>query len=143
MKKGVTLSIIVIAVTIMFIIISSATVIGTNSINAAQYEEFLSKISRVSDETNRYMTENKELPITSYEVISKEMMTEALATNLKSNGDDMNNLYIVDITKLKLISVNIGVGIVDDKDIFLVAEETGNVYYYKGFKYKNKWYYGL
>lgn len=144
MKNGITLSIIVIAITIMFILISSATVIGTKAINAANYEEFMSKLSRVSDEVNRYMSVNKALPVTaSYEVISKEMITEGFATKLKDNGDDMNDLYVVDITKLTLTSVNIGKGTTEDKDVFIVAENTGNVYYYKGFKYKNKWYYGL
>lgn len=144
MRNGITLSIIVIAVTIMFIIISSATVIGTKAINAASYEEFMSKLSRVSDEVNRYMSENKEIPVTiSYEVVSKEMITAGFAQNLKDNGDDMNNLYVIDINKLKLASVNIGIGTIEDRDVFLVAENTGNVYYYKGFKYKNRWYYGL
>lgn len=143
MKSGVTLSIVVIAITIMFVIISSATVIGTSAINAASYEEFMSKLSRVSDEVNRYISENKELPITSYEVISKEMITKGFADKLLENEDSMNNLFIVDINKLKLTSVNIGVGTVENKDVFLVAEDTGNVYYYKGFKYKNRWHYGL
>lgn len=138
-----TLSVIVIAVTIMFIIISSATVIGTAAINAANYEEFMSKLSRVSDEANKYIMANKELPVSSFEVISKEMITEDFATKLVENGDNMNNLYIVDMSKLKLTSVNIGIGSTEDKDVFLVTENTENVYYYKGFKYKNKWYYGL
>lgn len=143
MKNGITLSVIVIAVTIMFIIISSATVIGNSAINAANYEEFMSNISRVSDQVNKYILDNKSLPITTYEVISKEMTTEGFAQKLKDNGDNLNDLYVVDMSKLKLSSVKIGSGTVDNKDIFLVAENTGNVYYYKGFKYKNEWFYGL
>ena len=143
MKNGITLSIIIIAVAIMLIIVSSATVIGTSAINAANYEEFKSQLSRVSDEVNRYYTENKDLPILDYQVVSKEMTTQGFAVEIKALADDMNNLYIVDVSKLKLTSVKIGSGTVEDKDVFLVAEDTGNVYYYKGFKYRNEWFYGL
>lgn len=143
MKRGMTLSIIIIAVTIMFIIISTSTVIGMRAVNAANYEEYMSNLSRVSDEVNSYLVTNKELPITSYEVISKEMFSEGLSLKLAENDDSMNNLYIVDNSKLNLTSVNIGVGDTFNKDVFLVAEDTGNIYYYKGFKYKNEWFYGI
>lgn len=143
MKKGVTLSILVIAVTIMFMLISSATVVGTKALNSASYEEFKSQISRVLDKSNKYIIEEKELPISSYEVVSKGDISYEFATEISNNGDAMNNLYIVDINKLKLSGLALGNGTVDDKEVFLIAEDTNNIYYYKGFKYKNEWHHGL
>ena len=46
MKKGITLTIAVMAVTIMLILITSSTVIGGSAISAANFEKFNSMLTR-------------------------------------------------------------------------------------------------
>lgn len=140
MKKGVSLLIVIIAVIVMLIIISSATVIGNGSITSANYEEYVSELNRVSDNVNEYYVENKELPVTG-EVVSATSLGNEFLANMKDKGDLEENLYIVDLSKLKDSTIKKGKGSVADQDIYLVTENTQNVYYLKGFKYKAKVYF--
>lgn len=142
MKKGITVSILVITVALMAILITTATVIGTKSIQTASYEEFLSKIQRVSNSVNKYVVDNKTLP-TTLEVVAKEGLTQALKDELTRNNDMTNNLFVIDMTKIRVESVNIGKGTVENLDVFIVAENTNNVYYLKGIEYKGNTYYGV
>lgn len=142
MKKGITVSILVVTVVMMFILVTTATVIGTNAIQTASYEEFLSKVQRVANDVNMYEEINKELPTTS-EIIAKEGLPDGLKAEINKNNDASNNLFVIDMNKLRTESVNIGQGSIEDMDVFIVAENTNNVYYLKGVKYKGVTYYGF
>ena len=142
MKKGITVSILVITIVIMFSLVTTATVIGTRSIQTASYEEFLSKVVRVSNDVNKYVVDNEQLPTTS-EIIAKEGLPDGLKAELNNNNDATNNLFVIDMTKLRTESVNIGKGTVADMDVFVVAENTNNVYYLKGIEYRGTMYYGV
>lgn len=142
MKKGITMSILAITVVIMLILVSAATIVGTQSIRTANYEEFLSKIKRVSDDINSYIIENNIQPMTG-DIVAKTGLPNSLLAEITNKEDDYNNLYIIDMNKLKTVNVNIGYGSISNMDIFLVSENTNNVYYYKGFKYKGSIYHGI
>ena len=142
MKRGITVSILAVTVTIMFILITTTTVAGTRTIQTAMYEEFISKIERVSNDVNKYFVDNKSLP-TTLEIIAKEGLDDQLKDELNNNNDATNNLFVVDMSRIRTESVNIGKGTVEDMDVFVVAENTNNIYYLKGVKYRGKTYYGL
>ena len=140
MKKGFSLSTVVIAISIMLILISSVSVIGSSAISSANFDEYKSQIERVSDEINIYINENENLPIKNEEVDINSLGTDFL-NQARENGDTTNNFYVIDISKLNDYSLKKGNGNVEDKDVFLVAENTNNVYYLKGFKYRGKVYF--
>lgn len=142
MKKGITISILAVAVAIMFILATTATVIGANAIQTASYEEFLSKLSRVASSVNKYVVDNKTLP-TTLEIVAKQGLPNALIAELTNNNDATNNLFVIDMSELRVESVNIGNGTLSNMDVFVVAENTNNVYYLKGVKYKGVTYYGM
>lgn len=140
MKKGLSLSTVVIAISIMLILVSSVSVIGSSAITSANFEEYKSNIDRVSDEVNIYVTDNGTLPVTN-EVIAINSLGKDFLNQVKENGDLANKFYIVDISKLNDYSIKKGKGNVENKDVFLVTENTNNVYYLKGFKYRGKVYF--
>lgn len=140
MKKGFSLSTVVIAISIMLILISSVSVIGSSAISSANFDEYKSQIERVSDEINIYINENENLPIKNEEVDINSLGTDFL-NQARENGDTTNKFYVIDISKLNDYSLKKGNGNVEDKDVFLVAENTNNVYYLKGFKYRGKVYF--
>ena len=142
MKRGITITVLTATVVIMFILIGAATTVGISSIKTAAYEEFISKITRVSDSVNEYYLENNELPITS-EIVSKEGLEESLREKIEINGDTSNNLFVIDMRKINVENVNLGKGTINNLDVFLVAENTHNVYYLKGVEYKGVVCYGL
>ena len=140
MKKGLSLSTVVIAISIMLILVSSVSVIGSSAITSANFEEYKSNIDRVSDEVNIYVTDNGTLPVTN-EVIAINSLGQDFLNQVKENGDLANKFYLVDISKLNDYNIKKGRGNVVNKDVFLVTENTNNVYYLKGFKYRGKVYF--
>lgn len=140
MKKGLSLSTVVIAISIMLILVSSVSVIGSSAITSANFEEYKSNIDRVSDEVNIYVTDNGTLPVTN-EVIAINSLGQDFLNQVKENEDLANKFYLVDISKLNDYNIKKGRGNVENKDVFLVTENTNNVYYLKGFKYRGKVYF--
>lgn len=140
MKKGLSLSTVVIAISIMLILVSSVSVIGSSAITSANFEEYKSNIDRVSDEVNIYVTDNGTLPVTN-EVIAINSLGQDFLNQVKENGDLANKFYLVDISKLNDYNIKKGRGNVENKDVFLVTENTNNIYYLKGFKYRGKVYF--
>lgn len=142
MKKGVSLLVVVVAITVMLILITSATVIGSGAIVTANYDEYVSELNRVSDNVNEYYIKNKVLPVTGEFVSSTSLGNEFLA-NIKEKGDSEENLLVVDFSKLNDSTVKKGSGTVASQDVYLVTENTQNIYYLKGFKYKSKVYFSF
>ena len=142
MKRGITISILAVTVVLMITLVTTSTVVGTRTIQTAAYEEFLSKTQRVSNDVNKYVIDNGSLP-TTLEIIAKEGLPSGLATEINNNNDTANNLFVIDMTKIRTESVNIGKGTVEDMDVFIVAENTNNVYYLKGVEYRGTTYYGI
>ena len=140
MKKGLSLSTVVVAISIMLILVSSVSVIGSSAISSANFEEYKSNIDRVADEINIYVTDNGNLPVTN-EVIAINSLGQDFLNQVKENGDLANKFYLVDISKLNDYNIKKGRGNVENKDVFLVTENTNNVYYLKGFKYRGKVYF--
>lgn len=142
MKRGVTVSTLSIAIAIMLILVSVSSVAGIRAIKTAAYEEFTSKMLRLSDDVNIYVKKNGNLPVKN-EIVSRAGMNSTLVALLTNNGDANNTLYVIDLDKLTTESINMGEGTTENLDVFLVAENTLNVYYLKGFEYKGERYYGF
>lgn len=136
-KNGISLVVLVAAIAIMLIVLTSAIIIGKGNIDDAKYDEYISNVSRVSNEVNLYYLENNILPTTG-EIILLDSLESSFIAKVSENLDNMNDLYIVDINKLNDSTIKIGNGSIASKDVFLVASNTNNIYYLNGFKYKGK-----
>lgn len=139
-KQGITLMILTVAIAIMFVLVTSASVIGYNSINTAKFDDYMSQLNRISDNVNQYFLQNSELPMTTEQIDSSSFSTE-LYNSVVANEDTANRLFVIDMNKIPDSSVSIGSGSVSDKDVCIVADNSLNVYYLKGFKYKDKVYF--
>ena len=89
-----------------------------------------------------YVTKNDTLPITN-EIVAKEGLATELNQLITNNGDANNDLYVINLELLNTETVNIGYGNTENMDVFVVAKNTNNIYYLKGYKYKNTIYYGI
>ena len=140
MKRGVSLIVVSVAVVVMLILVSSASVIGINSVATANFEKYLDEIERVNNFVNEYYTKNKKLPIKN-QVISKESLGNDFCNEITKNGDIDNNLFVIDMSLLNVPNITRGAGTIEDGNIFLVTENTNTIYYMGGFSYKSKEYY--
>ncbi|MDO4283045.1 MAG: hypothetical protein Q4D02_05340 [Clostridia bacterium] len=142
MKKGISMMMLVVATSVMMIIITSASVIGMNSINTANFEEYRSVLSRVEDDVNYYYVENDSLPIQFDEegimVVDPSSINSELYNQVIEMGDENNDLYVIDTAKLNDNTIYFS-----NQDVFLVASNSHNIYSLNGFKYKSKVYYKI
>lgn len=134
MKKGITVAMLVVIVTMMLIATTTVSVVGVNSINRANFETYKNKINKISDLALEYVTTNNSLPVTN-EVVGKVSLDSDFIKELNSNGDADNNMLVIDLSKLDA-TVDIGNGTVVNGDVFVICENTNNVYYLKGMEYK-------
>ncbi len=142
MKKGISMIVLTVAISVMVVLITSSVIVGSTAIKTAQYEEFLSQVSRTADSVNQYIVKNEKLP-TDGTIVSGNSLGENFLAELKTKNDLNNKLYLIDVNLLEDATIKRGQGTVMDKNVFVVAENTNNVYYIKGFKYKGKVYFGL
>ena len=140
-KRGISLVVLLVALVIMIILVTSAIVMGTGSITKANFQEYQSSISRMSNLVNIYYTENDKLPITG-EVLDPKSISYDFVNEVNKSGDEFNKLYIIDTSKIKMTTINIGNKKDGNNDVFVVAENTNNIYYAKGFKFEGKAVYG-
>ncbi len=142
MKKGVTMSVVLIAIIIMIILITSASVVGASSISTARYEEFKSTVTRVSDNVNEYYLKNGVLPIKK-EAIATSSLSADFRNELSRKGDLEEKLYVIDMGKINDASITIGRSSTASEDVFLVSEKSQNIYYLKGVTFKKVKYHGI
>lgn len=48
-----------VAISVMVVLITSSVIVGSTAIKTAQYEEFLSQVSRTADSVNQYIVKTK------------------------------------------------------------------------------------
>jgi len=140
MKKGITISTLAIVVAVMLITATTASVVGVRSINTANFEDYKSKVKRMSDVVLEYVDTNESLPTTG-EVISSAGLSDDFINELTKNGDVDRKLFVVDVELLDIVT-SIGTGNTVNEDVFVVSEDSNNVYYLKGREYKGTTYYG-
>lgn len=154
LKKGVTMSVMLIAVALMSVLAGTAIIYGTSSINLANKGKFESIVDIVKENTELYYEREGTYPICMEGQREIQVTTSSLDKDLKNelveNGDTNEFLNVLDLKKLKIPSIELGniqsnldnnISIDDQirkKDVFLINQETGNIYYMAGLKFKGK-----
>ena len=136
-KKGISMVILIVAIIVMRILVSSAIVMGARSMTNANFEEYQSVIARVSDLVNIYYMENGKLPITG-EVLDPKSISYDFVNEVNKSNDEFNKLYVIDMKLLNNATIDIGKQSVESRDAFVVSENTNNIYYIEGFKFEGK-----
>ena len=127
MKKGITLTLLMVSVAIMIVILSSAAVIGIGYVNEAKYNHFNDNLYNIMSKVNEYYITNDRLPITN-EAYTVESDNIGFKTALLNNLDQTSPLYVLD---------NRAIGISDNRK-YLIAFDTHNVYDLEGMEYDNR-----
>ena len=150
-KKGISLIVLVITIAVLLIISSAVIYTSADASNNAKLVAFASDLQQVEDLVTEYYITNNELPIlteTSYTeatlVASIEEGADELSGEITLNGDTNTTFYKIDMSKLDISSTSRGVEKDGDlTDVFVIAEDTMNIYYLKGLKVAGKYYFSL
>jgi len=133
-QKGITLISLIITIIIMAILAGAVVTnidIGTDIRN---YNYMCADIELLEAKIRTYYNEHGSLPTTG-NVISNPNLNGQAST--KDNG----NYYAIDIRNaLYNITLNYGAGTIANKDIYIVNEQSHEVYYLKGAYFENTLY---
>lgn len=143
-NKGITMITLIIAVIIMLVISSTLIYninIGTSTRNL---NNMYSDIQVLKDKIDLYYSSYEALPI---------IQTEYTNTSniIGINQNDGNKYYVIDLEAFENLTLNYGEGYKEFKttlssdisDIYIVNEQSHNVYYVKGIKLDGKTYYTI
>lgn len=142
-KQGISLMVLVITIVVSIIIAGLVIVQTENVIFEAEKDQFVTEISTIKDKVKEYYLLTGALPVkpnVSYtgeelkEKIIDDTYKYLLENEIEQNKDINNTFLVVDLNMLQVQTDERGI-IKDDTDIYIVATNTLNVYYLKGFEY--------
>lgn len=141
MKKGISLVSLVIVIIIMVILAGIVVIEGFESNENIAIDTFALELLDVQNGVDEYYYRNEKYPsgdqyiLDTTKVESLEQFTDE---EIIENGI---NFKIVDLSLIGINSTEFGSG--KGKDIYVLSEKTGIVYYLEGVKFKDKTYYTL
>lgn len=138
-NKGITLVSLVIVIVVMFIIASITVNISFDRFEINNLKKMLSDLELLEDKVNNYYLEYNELPIVSEYTCIK---------TFEKNSGDNDNYYIINLEALdKGIALNYGKDGFENPnnsdDVYIINEQSHNIYYAKGIEMKGKYYYSF
>ena len=132
-QKGITLVMLITIIVILGILLSVSVTnldIGTDIRN---YNYMKADIELLEAKIMTYYNENKSIPTTGEVIINPDLGEQA-------STRDNTRYYQIDITKLYNITLNYGGGTLDNQDIYIINEQSHEVYYLKGATYEGTLY---
>ena len=153
MKRGITLSSLVIVIVIMSILASTVVYFSIDSIKVEEKSRFGIEILNIQNKVNEYYYEYGEYPAEGEVVLDLSSIKSVDLYQFDGEAKENNtikfkkiNLELIDIEKTsfgKKSNTNLKLAISTNMDIYAVSETTGRVYYLKGSKYEDNTFYTL
>ena len=159
-KQGISLIVLLITIAVMLIILTVVVISVDNVSNNSKLAAFASDLSTIEDLTTVYYMENSKFPVSSDEPNAlsnsdllnkvgdenKTKFSEELELNNDNDAtnDYLSEFYVIDLNKLDIESSKRGtLNGNDEKDVYVVAYPSMNIYYIKGVKAKGDIYFSL
>ncbi len=135
-QKGITLVILIITIVILAILASVTIVHFDSGTDIRNYNYMCADIELLENKILIYYNKNKTLPTKGNVISNASGMLQGQASSR-----DNNNYYEIDIQKLSNVTLNYGGGDIADKNIYIINEQSHEVYYLKGVVYEGNTYY--
>ncbi len=141
MKKGISLVSLIIVIVVMVILAGIVVVTGLDSNENITIDTFALELLDVQNGVDEYYYRYEKYPSGNeyiLDVTKVESLDQFAEEDVVENGI---NFKIVDLSLIGIKSTEFGSG--EGKDIYVLSEKTGIVYYLEGVTYENKIYYTL
>lgn len=143
-NKGITMITLIMAIIIMLVISSTLIYNVSNGEKIRALNNMYSDIQLLKDKIDLYYSSNGTLPILQTLYTNTENIKEI-------NSNDNDKYYVIDLEVLKNITLNYGKAYkefksnssIDTLDVYIVNEQSHNIYYAKGVIVDNKTYYTI
>lgn len=147
-NKGITMIVLSIAIIILAILTSMLTYYSTDAIEIKRLNNMYNDIEQLQEKVSIYFYENEKIPI----LVEYPEVAEILAEQRRNLDGD--KYYVLDLTKLKNVELNYGKDfetinkdytsaefeISNYKDVYVINEESHNIYYLQGLEVEEKLY---
>lgn len=130
-KKGITLIILIFTIVILTMI---AGIVISNmdlGIDIRNYNYMCADIELLESKVITYYNQNNSLPITGQPFNAKSVLQD------EATSRDNNNYYKIDLSLLNNITLNYGGGTAENQDIYIINEDSFEIYYLNGAKYED------
>jgi len=134
-NKGITLIALIITIVVLMILSATVVINFDTGKDIKEYNYMCADIELLQNKILTYYTNNnKTLPVLGTAIENVNLSGQA-------SSKDNDNYYLIDLSKLYNITLNYGGGTVDNRDIYVVNEQSLRVYYLKGVVFENSTYY--
>lgn len=133
-QRGVTLIILVITIIIIAILTGAAIRKMDTGKDIRNYNYMCADIELLKNKVLAYYNENGSAPTKGTAFNAKTILGE------QASNKDNDNYYQIDINSLVNVTLNYGGGTIENGDIYIMNEQSHEVYYLKGAKYENALY---
>lgn len=148
-SRGITMIVLSIAIIILAIVTSMLAYYSSDAIDIKKLNNMYNDIELLSQKVSMYFYENEKIPILVQYLNVAEILGEQ-----KSNLDN-DTYYVIDLSKLENLELNFGkdfkevknsysnddFDISEYKDLYIINEQSHNIYYVKGITADGKTYY--
>ncbi len=132
-EKAITMTTLVITVLLLIIITGVLTTNSYNSIQISKLTKLDNDITALNDRIAAYYVEHEELPI--YGNVYKKTELQSVISDL--SGNDGEDYYTIDLSKLDNITLNYGEDYLTlSENSYIINVESHVIYYLKGVTYK-------
>ena len=134
-EKGVTLMVLMLTIVTLAILAGFAIRNMDTGIDIRNYNYMCADIELLESKIMVYYNEYNYIPIRGTAFNAKSML------NGQGSSRDNDNYYEIDISQLQNITLYYGGGTVNDKNVYIINEQSHEVYYLQGTVYENATYY--
>lgn len=135
-QKGITLVILIVTIVILAILASVTIMNFDSGTDIRNYNYMCADIELLKNKVLVYYNNNKTLPTIGDPIANVKSTIQGQATSR-----DNDNYYQIDLRKLSNVTLNYGGGNVSDKNIYVINEQSHEIYYFKGTAYEGTIYY--
>ncbi len=135
MKKGITLVSVLIAVAVIFILVTSITISGISTVNNSKKMSLSSEIAMLKNASDSYKIKNDgEYPISDALLLDVSNVSSNSINQFSDETIEDNKilLYQIDYNKISVGDLKYGKLKNGDNDTYVISKKTGKVYYAKG-----------
>ena len=134
-ERGITLIILIVTVIIIAILTGVIVKKMDTGKDIRNYNYMCADIELLKNKVLAYYNENGGVP-------TKETAFNAKSTiGSQASSRDNDNYYVIDLAKLYNVTLNYGGGTIGNGDVYIVNEQSLEVYYLKGVDYEGITYY--
>lgn len=131
--KGITLVMLMLVIIILAILAGVAINNIDTGVDIRNYNYMRADIELLESKINVYYNNNFTLPKKGEVIKNPDLSGQA-------SSRDNENYYQIDISLLNNVTLNYGGGTLENKDIYIINEQSHEIYYLKGAIYENNLY---